>query len=426
MMCNTTSTIDDASPPTDVPAVLAMTEMTESASIDGVGVEEEEEEKENANANAQVNAALNVLLKLNLNEKIQAQGGYYALVSLRNCRDKEIGRISASDEITESTVQRSSNRFRNILTHFVNLALLFTLVAGAGGYVWYHRWLEAQGGVTRAPCDSALPTTSSSSCEIPKSGFPIVEDQEEEKLGEEYLEGVGKLIQDLAHSDNAKVNTALDALYLDFNTDRKKVDTFTAWGGCAALVHLLKDRLKSAIKKIPQCDQVTELHELPELKTVEITLRVIVNLTHYSKMARSGMVAVGGVEAVVKAMKTFPNCLSLQDWACAALGNLAYGNATGKKQAIESGGIELLLAAVNNHLGSSLVCEAACWALYNIVVGSKENTDRLINLGGGAAVEKVNIKWADNKVVQALVEKLASIFVAGWKARSDLYAPVDY
>ena len=43
-MCNTTSILDDAFPPTDVgvPVVLAMAEMTESASNDGVGVEEEE------------------------------------------------------------------------------------------------------------------------------------------------------------------------------------------------------------------------------------------------------------------------------------------------------------------------------------------------------------------------------------------------
>ena len=91
------------------------------------------------------------------------------------------------------------------------------------------------------------------------------------------MEGVGKLIQDLAHSDTAKVNTALDALLsLDVNKDKEECsndlkqqyDTVTAWGGYAALVHLLKDRLKTAMKKVPQCDQITELNEVPELETI--------------------------------------------------------------------------------------------------------------------------------------------------------------
>jgi hypothetical protein len=59
------------------------------------------------------------------------------------------------------------------------------------------------------------------------------------------LGGVGKMIQDLAHSDNAKVNAALD----DFLNDKENRDTVIVWGGCPALVHLLKDRLKKAMKK---------------------------------------------------------------------------------------------------------------------------------------------------------------------------------
>ena len=98
------------------------------------------------------------------------------------------------------------------------------------------------------------------------------------------------------------------------------------------------------------------------------------------------MVAIGGVEAVVKAMKTFLECERLQKSACRALNNLACGNATGQKQAIESGGIEVLLVAIHNHLGSADVREHACSALLNIVSGRKENTGLVIALGGGAAV----------------------------------------
>jgi hypothetical protein len=190
-------------------------------------------------------------------------------------------------------------------------------------------------------------------------------------------------------------------------------------GGCFALVHLLKDRLKTAMKKLPSCGQVTELHELPELKTIEMTLHVITRLTRYSEMGKFGMVAVGGVEAVVKAMKTFPKCHALQRRLCSALNNFACFNATWKKQAIGSCGIELLLAVVNNHLNSADVCEKACWALSNIVRYSKENTELLITFGGGAAVAKVRTKWPDNNDVQTPVRKLAKLFVTAWKARGD-------
>jgi hypothetical protein len=52
------------------------------------------------------------------------------------------------------------------------------------------------------------------------------------------------------------------------------------------------------------------------------------------------------------------------------------------------------------------------------VEDSKENTDRLIILGGGAAVEKVKIKWPDNQDVREEVERLACIFEAAYKTRN--------
>jgi hypothetical protein len=252
--------------------------------------------------------------------------------------------------------------------------------------------------------------------ETTESAFAVCVEEEEE---EESLEGVGKLIQDLAHSDNAKVNAALDALSLDLGKDKEKCDTVTAWGGCAALVRLMKDRLKKAMKKIPQCDQVTESNELPELRTLCKTLCVITNVSFYTERVRVAMVTVGGVEAVVKVMKTFPKCQALQWRGCGALLNLTPNNYTGKAKVIESNGIEVLLAAINNHLGSPDVCRKACWALVNNMNGSKENTELLIFLGGGAAVAKVRRKWRNNDLVQTQVRKLAGLFGAEMKAWVD-------
>jgi hypothetical protein len=114
-------------------------------------------------------------------------------------------------------------------------------------------------------------------------------------------------------------------------------------------------------------------------------------------------------------MKTFPKCQALQRVACRALLNLTCCSCS-KAKAIESDGIEGLLAAINNHLSSSDICENACWALLNVLQRSKENIGLLINLGGGAAVDKVRTKWPDNDNVQIKVRFLAKDFAAEWKA----------
>jgi hypothetical protein len=266
--------------------------------------------------------------------------------------------------------------------------------------------------------DASPPTAVPAMIETTESTYPNVEAFEVVEEEDEYMEGVEKLIRDLTHSDNAKVNAALDAL---FNLGLKQqYDTVTAWGGCAALIRLVKGRLKTVMKKSLQCDQVTELKELPELETIEKTLLVIIQLTFYSsEMGRFGMVAVGGVAAVVEAMKTFPKCQILQRRGCNALRNLVYDIATGKKQAIESGGIEVLLAAIHNHLDSAMLCQHACSALGNTVNGSKEKTGRFISLGGGAAVFNVRTKWPHNDNIQTQVRRLNNLIVAEMKAWVD-------
>jgi hypothetical protein len=255
---------------------------------------------------------------------------------------------------------------------------------------------------------------------------PEEESKAEEKEGVS-LEGAGKLIRDLLHSANTQVDAALDAFFLDLKNEdekecksfvKKKCDNFVTAGGCLALLQLLNKYLDKSIAIIQACDQVTELNELAELTTLYKTLGVIISLTFHHDESRVGIAVIGGVEAVVKVMKSFPKCVDLQEDAFRALINLVCCG-IGKKQAIESGGIEVVLAAINNHLDSALVCEIACWALTNIVTGSKENTGRLITLGAGAAVDKVRTKWADNNDVQTQVRKLAGYFAAEWKARCD-------
>jgi hypothetical protein len=236
---------------------------------------------------------------------------------------------------------------------------------------------------------------------------------------EDSIESIGQMIQDLFHSDNAKVNTALDALKVDLNKDKEKCSKIQGVGGCLALVLLLKKCLDNSIDIIPACDQVTELNELAELATLRKTLGVIINLTFNHHESRVGISRIGGVEAVVKVMKTFPKCQVLQVNASKSLLNLTYNNATGKVTIIESGGIEVLLAAINNHLGCASVCLKACSTLFSAANASKEKNGLLIRLGVGVIVDKVRTKWPDNKAVQTQVRKLANLIAMEWKARAD-------
>jgi hypothetical protein len=162
---------------------------------------------------------------------------------------------------------------------------------------------------------------------------------------EESIEHIGALIQDLFHSDNDKFGNAIVALYLNLYNDEKKCESFVTAGGCLALVQVLKNCLDKAIDEIPACDQVTELNELAELTTLLHTLCVIVSLTFQHDGSPLGIAAIGGVESVVKIMKTFPKCESLHERACGTLYSLI-SCSTGKTNAIAAGGIAVLLDAI--------------------------------------------------------------------------------
>jgi hypothetical protein len=123
----------------------------------------------------------------------------------------------------------------------------------------------------------------------------------------ESIYSIGKMIKDLSHSDNAKVNAILDALFLNLGKDKKKCDKIQAVGGYLALVQLLEKCLVKTLAILPACDKVTELNELAELKTLYKTLDVIIGMTFQHDESKVGITALNGVESVVKIMKTFPS-----------------------------------------------------------------------------------------------------------------------
>jgi hypothetical protein len=227
----------------------------------------------------------------------------------------------------------------------------------------------------------------------------------------ESMKSIGARIQDLFHSDNAKINVTLADLNMDCMNDENKRDDFAMAGGCLALVLLLKKCLDKGIDSIPACAKVTELNELPELVTLHKSLGVITNLMSKHDGSRLGITAIGGAEAVVKVAMTFPKCQALQEAACGALLIFTHrNNISGKQKIIESGGIEVLLAAVNNHLNSDNLCKYACTALCNIFEReNKENIRLLSNLGGATAIAKVRKEWQDDDTIQVWVRCLAKL-----------------
>jgi hypothetical protein len=177
--------------------------------------------------------------------------------------------------------------------------------------------------------------------------------------------------------------------------DEKKHENLVIAEGCFALVQLLKKCLDKAIAKIPEAERTT-LHK---------TLSVIVNLSHHHEESIA-VAAIGGVEAVVKVMETFPMCETLQVECCALLG-LESSNQLDIDNIIEAGAIDILLAVVNNNLDPDGVCESVCGALCNIVKGSKENTGLPIAFGGVTTVAEV--RTSDSNEVQTQLVRLAAL-----------------
>jgi hypothetical protein len=227
----------------------------------------------------------------------------------------------------------------------------------------------------------------------------------------ESVVSIGALIQDLFHSDDAKVDATFTALNLDLVKDKKKCDKIQAVGGCFVLVHLLNKCLHKAIDRFPACDQVTALNELPELTTLHKTLSVITNLTYNHYDSKVGIAAIGGMEAVIKVMQTFPKCQTLQERAFIVVLNLACCS-IGKMKVVETGGMEVILAAISNHLGSAYICERASLILINLIADSTENTELFVCLGGATAVAKVKNKWPENYRIQNGMRHLSKSIAA--------------
>lgn len=196
----------------------------------------------------------------------------------------------------------------------------------------------------------------------------------------ESLEQMGIYIQCLFSSESTQVESALDALVENLQKDTRKCNDIVTVGGCFALVQLLRICLEQATKNIRGCHLVTELDDRFELNCLCYTLRVIIRLTFRHDESKVGINAIGGIQAVVDVMRTFPQCQDLQRMACNTLYNLTCCS-IGKKKAIEANAMQVLLDAVHNHQDNPPLCERALFSMQHIIKGSKERTKLFLTSG---------------------------------------------
>lgn len=107
------------------------------------------------------------------------------------------------------------------------------------------------------------------------------------------------------------------------------------------------------------------------------------------------LVKDNGMEAVIKVMKTFPKCQTLQKRTFIVVLNLACC-CISKTKIVETGEMEVLPATVSNHFDSAYICERACLILMNLIEDGNDNIELFICLGGATAVAKVKNKWPEN------------------------------
>jgi hypothetical protein len=198
---------------------------------------------------------------------------------------------------------------------------------------------------------------------------------------------------------------------VDLDSDKKKFNIMFAVGGGYSLVQLVEIFCKKAVRKFPDPSQVMEVDKV-ELYILEKSLDVITELTYHIHECGSAMSAVGGVEAVIAVMKTFPKCQALHESACYVLVNLTWSCNIGTDNAVASVGFEVLLDAVNYHLDSAVVCEKAFGVIESVISESKENTKLFMNAGGVAALTEVRTKWPNNDEIQHVVRILAKLIAA--------------
>jgi hypothetical protein len=221
-------------------------------------------------------------------------------------------------------------------------------------------------------------------------------------------EGIRNLIQALNCSNGAVVDVALDTLYRYSKRDFDSLSwaKIAAVGGCFALVQLVQESLEMAIKTIPLRNQLNDFRLRVATGRLSKAFIIISNMTHEYPRSMSDINSIGGVEVLVKAMKTLPKHHPwVQVRACNALCNLT-ACPIGRKRADEAGAIEVLLTTIKSYPGNKYIFLYGCRALTNMCASSSKRTKQLIELGGITA-------WPDDPEARAVAKDLLQVMAKG-------------
>jgi hypothetical protein len=196
-------------------------------------------------------------------------------------------------------------------------------------------------------------------------------------------EGIGKLIQALTCSNGAVVDAALDVMYRysKHGFGSPTWAKIAAVGGCFGLVQIAKKSLEMAIEIIPLRNQVNDSHLRVITGRLNRACIIISNMTYAYPKSRYGINSIGGVEVLVKVMKTFPKHPWLQLRACNALCNLT-ACPVGRRRAEKAGAIKVLLTTIKSYPDNKFIFLYGCRAIINMCETSFERTKQLIDLGG--------------------------------------------
>jgi len=143
----------------------------------------------------------------------------------------------------------------------------------------------------------------------------------------------------------------------------------------------------------------------------EIGCRALKELAAYSAGNQDEIFTHGGIQVVLRAMETHPTLASIQVAGCGVLRNMTACNAEHQQAVADRGGIQLVIEAMTTHEDTPNVQWAGCWALFCVAVHNKD-TQAEVNGHGAArlAVDMLEKHQVEPKVQEAacwLIKELA-------------------
>jgi hypothetical protein len=115
---------------------------------------------------------------------------------------------------------------------------------------------------------------------------------------------------------------------------------------------------------------------------------------------KASIVAAGGIDAIVSAMRRHSDDAAVQEWACRALQRLAARNVANQVAIAAADGVVAVVDAMRRHTAVADVSEWGCAALRSLAYGHEGNQVAIAAVGGIETVASVMQRHADAAGVQ--------------------------